>query len=55
MTIAENCTGNVSLVLEGVYHTDESDLNLAEKDTTPDWCDLGTETETKWEANKEER
>lgn len=42
-------------MLEGVFHTDESDVVGYEEDTKTDWCDLGTETETELEANLEER
>lgn len=53
MKIAENSIGNVALVLEVIYDTDESDVDSDEEDTTPEWCDLRTETETKLEANQE--
>lgn len=54
-TFEERGDGRVSRIMEGVFHADIGEDDMADEDVQGEWCDIGDETSQKWEDTMSDR
>lgn len=54
-TFAERGDGRVSRIMEGVFHADGGEDDMADDDAQGEWCDIGEETTQEWEDSLSDR